>query len=117
MLAAHCRELEMTPVVCEVAGQALAMAASLPDVAGIVIGAAVDGEGIELIQGLRMLPSLASTPILFVVADDGTVENRLLSLPAGLPASALTEAANFLNARILGKTLGELRAEIASACA
>lgn len=76
MLAAHCRELEMTPVVCEVAGQALAMAASLPDVAGIVIGAAVDGEGIELIQGLRMLPSLASTPILFVVADDGTAQVR-----------------------------------------
>ncbi|MDX3806979.1 MAG: heat-inducible transcriptional repressor HrcA, partial [Bosea sp. (in: a-proteobacteria)] len=34
-------------------------------------------------------------------------------LPPGLPASALTEAANFLNARILGKTLGDLRGEIA----
>jgi len=51
--------------------------------------------------------------LVVLVADDGTVENRLLALPPGLPASALTEAANFLNARITGKTLGELRAEIA----
>ena len=37
----------------------------------------------------------------------------MLALPPGLPASALTEAGNFLNARILGKTLGDLRREIA----
>ena len=36
------------------------------------------------------------------------------ALPPGLPASALTEATNFLNARILGKTLAELRAELQS---
>ena len=47
-----------------------------------------------------------------LVADDGTVENRLLPLPPGLPASALVEASNFLNARIAGKTLDELRHEI-----
>jgi heat-inducible transcriptional repressor len=47
-----------------------------------------------------------------LVSEDGSVENRLLDLPAGLPPSALTEAANFLNARIRGRTLGELRGEI-----
>jgi heat-inducible transcriptional repressor len=40
------------------------------------------------------------------------VENRVLHTPVGLPTSALTEAANFLNARIRGHTLDEVRTEI-----
>ena len=50
--------------------------------------------------------------LVVLVAEDGAVENRLLALPKGLPASALTEAANFLNARIVGRTLADLRHEI-----
>jgi heat-inducible transcriptional repressor len=50
-----------------------------------------------------------------LVAEDGQVENRVLNVPAGVPTSALTEAANFLNARIRGKTLAELRHEIETA--
>lgn len=54
----------------------------------------------------------AHRALAVLVADDGTVENRILALPPGLPASALVEAGNFLNARIVGKTLEELRREI-----
>jgi heat-inducible transcriptional repressor len=43
------------------------------------------------------------------------VENRILNVPAGLPTSALVEAGNFLNARIRGKTIAELRVEIEAA--
>jgi len=50
--------------------------------------------------------------LVVLVSDDGSVENRLLELPPGLPASALQEASNYLNARLQGRTLGELRAEI-----
>ncbi|MBI4274225.1 MAG: heat-inducible transcriptional repressor HrcA, partial [Rhizobiales bacterium] len=50
--------------------------------------------------------------LVVLVAEDGQVENRILSVPAGLPTSALTEASNFLNARIRGRTLGEARAEL-----
>jgi heat-inducible transcriptional repressor len=42
------------------------------------------------------------------------VENRLLDLPAGLPPSALVEASNFLNHRIRGRTLGDVKGEIAA---
>lgn len=45
--------------------------------------------------------------LVVLVGEDGNVENRLIDLPEGLPASALTEAANFLNAHLRGKTLGE----------
>jgi heat-inducible transcriptional repressor len=49
-----------------------------------------------------------------LVFEDTTVENRILITPPGLPPSALTEAANFLNARFRGKTLQDARAETAS---
>ena len=53
----------------------------------------------------------ARQALLVLVFEDNQVENRLLDTPPGLPASALAEATNFLNARFKGKTLAEARAE------
>src|SRR5450830_591413 len=64
------------------------------------------------IEFVRLEPERA---LAVLVAEDGQVENRVLNVSAGLPTSALTEAGNFLNARIRGKTLAELRAEIENA--
>jgi heat-inducible transcriptional repressor len=50
-----------------------------------------------------------------LVADDGQVENRVIELPAGLPSSALTEASNFLNAHVRGRTLAEATGEMEKA--
>ncbi len=44
-----------------------------------------------------------------IVAESGEVENRILALPPGLPAAALIEAGNYLNARMKGRTLAEAR--------
>ncbi|GJD72168.1 Heat-inducible transcription repressor HrcA [Methylobacterium goesingense] len=63
------------------------------------------------IEFVRLDPTRA---LVVLVSDDGSVENRLLDLPPGLPASALQEASNYLNARLQGRTLGTLRAEIES---
>jgi heat-inducible transcriptional repressor len=51
----------------------------------------------------------AEQALAVIVADGGDVENRILALPAGLPASALVEAGNYLNARMKGRTLSEAR--------
>ena len=61
------------------------------------------------VEFVRLDPARA---LVVLVSEDGSVENRLLGLPPGLPAAALTEAANFLNARIQGRTLSELATEI-----
>ena len=61
------------------------------------------------IEFVRLDPSQA---LLVLVGEDGSLENRLLPLPAGLPASALFEASNYLNARLRGRSLDEVRAEI-----
>jgi heat-inducible transcriptional repressor len=47
-----------------------------------------------------------------LVGDDNRVENRVINTPLGLPASAFTEAANYLNAHIRGLTLAEARLRI-----
>jgi heat-inducible transcriptional repressor len=57
--------------------------------------------------------SLEPTKALAVlVSEDQEIENRILNVPAGLPPSALSEAANFLNAHIRGLTMGEARERI-----
>ncbi len=50
--------------------------------------------------------------LVVLVGENGTVENRLIDLPIGLPASALQEASNYINARVRGRTLSETRSEI-----
>ena len=57
----------------------------------------------------------AERALAILVGEDGEVENRVLNIPPGLPTSALVEASNFLNARIRGKTLAEVRGEVENA--
>ena len=52
--------------------------------------------------------------LVVLVSEDGSVENRIVELPPGLPASALIEASNYLSARIRDKTITELAGEIES---
>jgi heat-inducible transcriptional repressor len=58
---------------------------------------------------VALSPEQALTVMVF---EDGSIENRLMRTPPGLPPSALQEASNFLNARLKGRTLGEAKAEI-----
>ncbi len=47
--------------------------------------------------------------LVVLVGADGQVENRVIDTPPGLPPSALQQAGNYLNARLSGRPLGELR--------
>jgi heat-inducible transcriptional repressor len=76
--------------------------------AGVVLTSKSNSR-LKHIEFVRLDPSRA---LVVLVSNDGSVENRLLDLPAGLPAGALVEASNFLNARIQGRTLTDLRSEI-----
>ena len=44
-----------------------------------------------------------------MVAEDGFVENRIIEMPLGTPPSALVQAGNYLNARLVGHTLDEAK--------
>jgi heat-inducible transcriptional repressor len=91
---------------------ALAEASSL--LSGVSRGAGVvvtskSNARLKHIEFVRLDPTRA---LVVLVSEDGSVENRLLDLPPGLPASALVEAGNYLNARIRGRTLSDLRTDV-----
>ena len=47
----------------------------------------------------------ANRALAVLVRTDGQVENRLIDLPAGLPSSALTKAANYMNAKLENRNM------------
>ena len=61
------------------------------------------------LKHIDFVPLEPTKALVVLVDEDQNVENRLISLPAGLPPSALTEAANYLNAQIRGLTIAEAR--------
>jgi heat-inducible transcriptional repressor len=93
--------------------EASQMLSGLTRSAGVVLTAKTNVR-LKHVEFVRLEPERA---LAVMVAEDGQVENRVLNIPAGLPMSSLTEAGNFLNARIRGKTLAELRGEIEKAVA
>ena len=79
--------------------------------AGVVVTTKADPR-LKHVEFVRLDPLRA---LVVLVGEDGSVENRLLDLPPGLPASALQVASNFLNARIRGRTLAGARDEVEAA--
>ncbi|TYB86423.1 heat-inducible transcriptional repressor HrcA [Oceaniovalibus sp. ACAM 378] len=61
------------------------------------------------IKHLEFVSLSAERALVVIVFGDGHVENRLFHPPAGQTPSSMREAANFLNALAMGKTLSELR--------
>jgi heat-inducible transcriptional repressor len=88
--------------------EASALLSGMSRGAGVVVTSKSNAR-LKHIEFVRLDPSRA---LVVLVSEDGSVENRILELPVGLPAGALVEAGNFLNARVRGKTLGDLRQEI-----
>jgi heat-inducible transcriptional repressor len=92
---------------------ASAMLSGLSRGAGVVVASKHD----PAIKHIEFVGLDRERALVVLVGEDGSVENRIVMLPAGLPPSGLTEAANFLNARMRGRTLGEARAAIEDALA
>ncbi len=96
-----------------VLNEASAMLSGLSRGAGVVTANKTDPR-LRHIEFVGLDPGRA---LMVLVSDDGQVENRLVALAPGISHSQLVEATNFLNARIRGKTLAEVRADLESAAA
>ena len=92
-------------------GDALTRLSGLTRAAAVVLTAKANSR-LKHIEFVRLEPERA---LVVLVGEDGQVENRVLTLPPGVPSSALTEATNFLNSRIRGRTLAEARLELETA--
>ncbi|MFN3833488.1 MAG: HrcA family transcriptional regulator, partial [Allorhizobium sp.] len=88
--------------------EASRMLSGLSRGAGLVISSKNDPI-LKHVEFIRLEPTKA---LAVLVGEHNQVENRIIELPAGVTASQLTEAANFLNANLAGQTLRELRGQI-----
>lgn len=92
----------------KVLAEASEMISGLSHCAGLVLAEKQDS-GLKHIEFVPLEPGRA---LVVMVGEDGGVENRVVTLPLGLPPSALVEAANYLNMHIRGMTVAQARAHI-----
>jgi heat-inducible transcriptional repressor len=65
------------------------------------------------IQQFAFVPLQAGQALAVLVGDDGSIENRVVTLPAGMRPDDLTQACNYMSARLTGLTLADAQQRIA----
>jgi heat-inducible transcriptional repressor len=89
----------------DVLGEATMMLSGLSQCAGIVL-APKSSARLKHIEFVNLAPGRA---LVILVGEDGSVENRVVDVPPGLPASAFIRATNYLSAAAQGRSLGEVQ--------
>ena len=92
----------------EVLEEASSLLSGLSGCAGLVVAPKTDAP-LKHIEFVSLGPGRA---LVVMVTAAGVVENRVIDVPMGLPASSLVEASNFLTARLVGRTLLQAVSEI-----
>lgn len=90
--------------------QASTMLSGLSLCAGLVVTPKRD----PALKHVEFVPLAPQRTLVIMVGEDGSVENRVIETPLGLPPSSFIEAGNYLSARMRGRTLEEVRGEILS---
>jgi heat-inducible transcriptional repressor len=89
--------------------EASSLLSGLSHGAGVVIAAKSPDTVLRHVEFVRLD---ATQAMAILVGQDGTVENRIITLPPGLTNSALTQASNYLATLAAGRTLAETRAAV-----
>ena len=84
------------------------MISGLSHCAGVVLAE----KQVARLKHIEFVPLEPGKGLVVLVDEEQNVENRIISLPAGLPPSALQEASNYLNTHIRGMTISEARGAI-----
>jgi heat-inducible transcriptional repressor len=109
-------ERQQIDVQCSAAGrsftqvleQASQILAGLSRCAGLVMAPKTEG-ALKHVEFVSLSPGRA---LVVMVTENGLVENRVIELPPGLTVSELVKASNYLNARLMGRTIGEARGDV-----
>ena len=91
--------------------EATAALSGLSRCAGLVVAPKTERRALRHIE---FVPLSIERALVVMVTEDGLVENRLIEMPAGTPPSTLIAAGNYLNARLVGRTIDEAKAAIAA---
>jgi heat-inducible transcriptional repressor len=91
--------------VTEALEQATTLLSGLSRCASVVL-APKSEQPLKHIEFVSLGPGRA---LVVTVTQSGHVENRLIDVPLGMPASALVEASNYLSSRLIGRTIEDAR--------
>jgi heat-inducible transcriptional repressor len=94
----------------DVLGEATMLLSGLSQCAGVVL-TPKHSSRLKHIEFVNLSPGRA---LVILVGEDGTVENRVIDVPPGLPASAFMRATNYLSAAAHGRSLLEVQGLIQS---
>lgn len=64
------------------------------------------------VRHIEFVPIGPGRALVVLVAEDGSVENRIIDVPVGLPASALIQAGNYLSARLVGRSIEDVASAV-----
>jgi len=92
----------------DVLSQAASLLSGLSHCAGLLLAAKQEVP----LKHIEFVPISPGRALAILVGAGGTVENRVINVPQGLPPSALLEASNYLSARLQGKTIDSAKSEI-----
>jgi len=102
--------LERGGPIEEALGVATAALSGLSACAGIVLVPTRE----PVLRQFGFVPLGQGQALAVLVGEDGSVENRVVQLPVGTAQSALTEAGNYMSARLCGLTLAQAQARLAA---
>lgn len=85
--------------------EASSMLSGLSAAAGLVLAPKSEGP----LRHIEFVPLGPGRALVVLVNAEGQVENRVIETPPGMPPSALQQAGNYLNNRLAGRGLSELR--------
>jgi len=94
----------------DVLAEASQMLSGLSQGAGVVIATKSD----MVLKHVEFVRLDSTQAMAILVGQDGQVENRIMTLPPGMTASALVQASNYLSHYVVGKTLAEARKALAA---
>ncbi len=89
----------------EVLEEATTALSGLSKCAGIVMSPTSEAP----LKHVEFVPIAPHRALLVMITQDGFVENRVLELEEAVPASVLVEATNYMNSRLVGRTLTQAK--------
>ncbi len=89
----------------DVLGEATTLLSGLSHCAGVILAPKMNAR-LKHIEFVNLGPGRA---LVILVGEDGSVENRVIEVPRGLPPSTFAQASNYLSTRFQGRTIDEVQ--------
>lgn len=83
--------------------EATSVLSGLSKCAGLVMAPKAESP----LKHVEFVPLGVQRALMVIITQDGLVENRILELPTGISISTLVEASNYINHKLVGRTLTE----------